>query len=90
MKASLLILVVGLAAMWVKPTAGGIKPLSAAKWGMRVNKAGRVGKLGEISLKSTLSALSMAGSLALFSAIKSALQLDDVIGHQWLKQQKEE
>ena len=90
MKVCIFLLVVWLAGMWVKPTAGGIKLLSAAKWGTRVNKAGRVGKLGEISLKSTLGVLSMAGSLALFSAIESALQPDDIVGHQWLQAQKEE
>ena len=46
--------------------------------------------MGEISLKSTLGALSMVGSLALISAIEAALQPNNVVGHQWLQQQKEE
>ena len=82
MKAWTSLLMIGLMGLWVKPTVCGIKSSSAAKWGSRVNKAGRVGKLGEISLKSTHRALSMASSLALFSAIESALQPDDIVGHQ--------
>ena len=51
-KAWTVLLMVGLMGLWVKPTVSGIKPSSGAKWGARVNKAGRVGKFGEISLNS--------------------------------------
>ena len=68
-----LLLVMGLMGLYVQPTVCRLKPSVAAKWSNRVGKALSVGKLGEISLKSTLGALSMAGSLALFSAIEAAL-----------------
>ena len=90
MKVCTFMLLIWLVVMFVRPTEGGVKPLSAAKWSMKVLKVGKMGKLGEMSLKSTLGALIMAGSLALFSAIESGLQPDDIIGHEWLQAQKQE
>ena len=69
---------------------GGVKPMTAARWSSKVLKAGKLGKLGEMSLKSTLGALSMVGSLVLFSAIEASIEPDNVIGHKWLKAQKQQ
>ena len=57
-------------------------------WGVRVAKASRARKLGEISLKTTLSMLSMVGSMALFSSIEQALAPDDLVGRQWIASEK--
>ena len=64
--------------------------MTAARWSSKVLKAGKLGKLGEMSLKSTLGALSMVGSLVLFSAIEASIEPDDMIGHEWLKAQKQQ
>ena len=59
-------------------------------WGKSVAQASKAGHLGKMSLKSTLSVLSMAGAMALFSSIDSALAPDDLLGHQWLASKKAE
>ena len=79
MKVCTFLSVIWLMGMMVWLLEGGIKPMSAARWSTKVSKAGKLGKLCELSLKSMLGALSMAGSLALFSAIESALEPDDTI-----------
>ena len=59
-------------------------------WGTGVTRASRAGRLGQMSLKATLASLSMAGSMALFASIESALAPDDFVGRQWLAEQKAE
>ena len=54
-------------------------------WASKLASAKNTGKLGEMSLKSSLSVLSMAGAMALFSSIEAALQPDDIAGHKWLE-----
>ena len=61
-----------------------------SKVGAKIGRASKAGCLGEVSLKSTLSVLTMAGSLALFNTIESALAPDDVVGRAWLEQEKAE
>ena len=63
----------------------GMKP---REWGKSVAQASKAGRLGKMSLKSTLSILSMAGAMALFSSIDSALAPDDLLGCQWLASEK--
>ena len=70
--------------------AVGLMPLSKAKWGAKVGQASKAGRLREVSLKSTLSVLTMAGSLALFSTIENALAPDDTVGRAWLENEKAE
>ena len=53
--------------------------------GARIASASKAGKIGEMSLKSSLSVLSMAGAMALFLSIESALQPDDIAGHKWIE-----
>ena len=57
-------------------------------WGQSVAQVSKAGQLGKMSRKSTLSVLSMAGVMALFSSIDSALVPDDLLGHQWLASEK--
>ena len=59
-------------------------------WGKSVAQASKAGRLGKMSLKSTLSVLSMAGAMVLFSSIDSALAPDDLLGRQWLASEKAE
>ena len=79
-----MIILVGLAAGLLRP---GPKPRA---WGKSITWASKAGKLGELSLKSTLSMLTMAGVMALFTSIETALAPDDLVGKQWIAAQKAE
>ena len=56
-------------------------------WSNKIVSAKKMGKLGDMSLKSTLSVLSMAGAMALFASIEQALQPGDTEGLQWVKRE---
>ena len=59
-------------------------------WSNKITKSKQLGKLGDLSLKSTLSMLSMSAAMVLFSQIEQALQYNgDVEGLEWLKGKKQ-
>ena len=59
--------------------------------GAKIAQASRVGKLGQLTLKSTLGALSLTASMALFDALQSAMeQKGNSLGLQWLAREKSE
>ena len=59
-------------------------------WSSKITKSKQLGKLGDLSLKSTLSVLSMSTAMVLFSQIEQALQYNgDVEGLELLKGQKQ-
>ena len=63
----------------------GMKPKG---WGSSLVQVSKAGKIGKMSLKGTLSVLSMAGAMPPFSSIESALVPDNLLGCQWLAAEK--
>ena len=68
----------------------GSSGLGSSSWTSKIAKSKKLGRLGDLSLKSTLSILSMSAAMVLFSQIEQSLQYNgDVEGLEWLKREKQ-
>ena len=91
MRAHLVVMVlIGLTVSLYRSGLHGRRGLSGSSWANKIANSKKLGRFGDMSLKSTLSVLSMAGAMALFASIESSLlQNGDTEGLEWLKKEKE-